>query len=42
MHVGNVCQSLPRAASDLTFKEEGLQPELEANKLAVTPPGVVS
>lgn len=45
INVGNVTdipQLLPGAASGLTFKEVGLQPELEAYKLAVTPPGVSS
>lgn len=45
MNLGNVLevsQSLPRADSGLTFKEVGLQPEFEAYKLAVTPPGVAA
>lgn len=31
-----------KVPNGLTFKEVGFQPEFEANKLAVTPPGVVS
>lgn len=45
MNVGNITdipQLPPRATSDLTFKEVGLQPEFEAYELAVTPPGVAS
>lgn len=45
MNVGNVTDILqlpPRANSDLTFKEVGLQPEFEAYQLAVTFPRVAS
>lgn len=38
----DIPQLLPWATTGLTFEEVGLQPEFEAYKLAVTPPGVAS